>query len=357
VFGLLAYDRSRRTGRRVWLAGVLGGVAALLHPWQAEIMVVILVGAELATWRASGRRPRMRLPLTTIALIAVPLAYYWILGHADPSWQLARDASKHGFSLWAIVLGLVPLLVPAAFAYRTPTQTFLGAITRAWPLAALVVWAVSASAVSATPLHAFDGIAIPLSILAIEGVRHLGFGRLPRPRLAGAVVVAALTIPATVFLMHEAAQLAAPTPGNPNFINADERSALRYLDHAPQKGGVVARFYLGSVVPGATGRSTYVGDCLWSEPECLTRAFQVQKLFNNLMSPSEGLRFVRSTGARFVLADCTAPSNLPQVLAPITTSRTRFGCASVYELDAPGPPMYPLRESRGYAPVRAQGSQ
>jgi hypothetical protein len=185
----------------------------------------------------------------------------------------------------------------------------------------------------------------------------VGFDRLPRPRLAGTVAVAALTIPATVFLMHQAAQLAAPTSGNPNFITADERSALRYLAGAPQKGAVVTRFYLGSVVPGATGRSSYVGDCLWSEPECLSRAYQVQKLFSNLSSPAEGRRFVRSTGARFLLADCTAPSNLPQVLAPITTSQTRFGCASVYELDAPGPPMYPLPESRGYAPVRAEGSQ
>jgi hypothetical protein len=308
-------------------------------------------------WRTTGRRPRLRLPLTTIALIAVPLAYYWILGHADPSWQLARDASKHGFSLWAIVLGLVPLLVPAAFAYRGRTQTFLSAVTRTWPVAALLVWALSASAVSATPLHAFDGIAIPLSILAIQGVRNLGFERLPRPRLVGALAVAALTIPANVLLMHVVAQLAAPTTGNPNFINADERSALRYLARAPHKGAVVTRFYLGSVVPGATGRSTYVGDCLWSEPECLSRAHQVQLLWNGQMSRSQGVRFVRSTGARFLLADCTAPSNLPQLLAPVTTSQTRFGCASVYELDAPGPPMYPLPNSRDYAPVRAQGSK
>jgi hypothetical protein len=340
-----------------WLTGLLGGLAALLHPWQAEMMIVILIGAELVMWRASGRRPRLRLPLTTIALIAIPLLYYWMLGRVDPSWQLARDASKHGFSIWAIALGLTPLLVPSVFAYRGRTQTFLSAITRTWPVAALVVWAVSASAVSATPLHAFDGIAIPLSILAIQGVRRLGFERLPRPRLAGAVVVAAVTIPASVFLMHQAAQLAAPTPGNPNFINADERSALRYLAHSQQKGAVVTRFYLGSVVPGATGRSTYVGDCLWSEPECLSRAYQVQLLWGNLMSRSEAVRFVRSTGARFLLADCTAPSNLPQTLASMTTARTRFGCASVYELDAPGPPMYPLPEFRGYAPVRAEGSQ
>ncbi len=359
VFALLAYEHARRTGRRIWLAGLLGALSGLMHPWQGEMMIVIVVCAELLMWRSTGRRPRISaLVVLTIALTLAPLLYYQVLGHVDPSWSLGRDASKHGFSLWTILLALVPLLVPAAFGYRGRTETFRQAVTRAWPLAALVVWALSASSVSATPLHAFDGIAIPLSILAIQGVRRMPVRvRLPRPRLAGAVTVAALTVPATVFLMHQAVVLAAPTPGNPNFINKDERSALRYLAREPQKGAVVTRFYLGSVVPEATGRSTYVGDCLWSEPECLSRAYQVQTMFNREMSPTEAQRFMRSTGAKFFLADCSTPALVRQELAPVTVSVTRFGCAAVYELDAPGPPMYPLTDGRGYAPVRASGSQ
>jgi hypothetical protein len=210
--------------------------------------------------------------------------------------------------------------------------------------------------VSATPLHAFDGIAIPLSVLAIQGVRRLGFERLPRPRLIGTLVVAVLTIPGTALLMHVVTGLAAPTPGNANFITADERDALHYLAHNPHKGAVVTRFYLGTAVPGATGRSTYVGDCLWSEPECMSRAYWVQQLWSGTMSKTRALEFVRSTGARFLLADCKAPPDLSRTLAPLTVSSTRFGCAAVYELDAPGPPMYPLRDGRGYAPVRASGS-
>ncbi len=357
VFALLAYDRARRTGRRLWLAGVLSGTAALLHPWQGELMGVILVGAELVMWRVSGRRPPIKAALLTLVLTGIPLLYYMVLGKADPSWSLARDASKHGFSILTIALALVPLAIPAAFAYRGRTPSFLAAVTRTWPFAAVLVWALSASQVSATPLHAFDGVAIPLSVLAIQGVRRLGFERLPRPRLAGALAVAVLTIPATVYLMHLVAGLAAPTAGNPNFISANERSALRYLAHAPQKGAVVTRFYLGSVVPAETGRSTYVGDCLWSEPECLSRAYQVQVLFNREMTPTQARTFVRSTGARFFLADCSAPAVLRQDLAPISVSVRQFGCASVYELDAPGAPMYPLPDGRGYAPVRASGSQ
>jgi hypothetical protein len=358
VFALLAYERSRRGGGAVWLPGVLGLFAGLLHPWQGELMLVILVCAELLMWRATRRRPRISaLACLTVALTLAPLLYYQVLGHVDPSWSLGQDASKHGFSLWAIVIGLVPLLVPAAFAYRGRTETFLQAITRAWPLSALVVWAVSASSVSATPLHAFDGIAIPLSVLAIQGVRRMPLAvKVPRPRLVGALAVGALTIPATAFLMQQAAVLASPTAGNPNYITSGERAALQYLAHDPQKGAVASRFYLGTVIPEATGRSSYVGDCLWSEPECLSRAYQVQAMFNDQMSAGQAQRFVRSTGATFFLADCTAPADLPRLLAPITVSLKRFGCASVYQLDAPGPPMYPLPGGHGYAPVRASRS-
>jgi hypothetical protein len=358
VFALLAYDQARRTGRRPWLAGVLGATTALLHPWQAELMILIVVGAELTMWRVSGwRRPALKLPLLTLGLTGVALLYYLILGKVDPSWSLARDNSKHAFSILSIGIGVVPLMIPAAFAYRGRTPTFLAAVTRIWPFGALLIWALSASQVSATPLHAFDGIAIPLSVLAIQGVRRLGFERLPKPRLVGALIVAVLTIPGTALLMHVVAGLAAPTPGNANFITADERSALRYLAHDPQKGAVLTRFYLGTMVPGATGRSTYVGDCLWSEPECLSRAFWTQQLWSGLLSEAKALRFVRSTGARFVLADCKASPSLSRRLAPLTVSSRRFGCAAVYELDAPGPPMYPLPDGRGYAPVRASGSQ
>ena len=357
VFALLAYDRARRTGRRLWLAGILGGTTALLHPWQAELMVVILVAAELVMWRVSGRRARaFKLPLVTLVLTGLPLLYYFILGKTDPSWMHARDASKHAFSILSIGIGVVPLLIPAALGYRGRTPTFLAAVTRSWPLAAVFIWALSASQVSATPLHAFDGIAIPLSVLAIQGVRGLGFARLPRPRAIGALLVAVLTIPGTALLMHAVVGLAAPTQGNANFITADERSALGYLAHDPQKGAVLTRFYLGVAVPGATGRGTYVGDCLWSEPECLSRAYNVQQLWSGAFSKARALRFVHSTGARFLLQDCNAPPTLARTLAPLTVSKRRFGCAAVYQLDAPGPPMYPLPDGRGYAPVRAAGS-
>ncbi len=59
VAGLLLYDRARTAGRISLLPGLLGAFAGLIHPWQAEILVLIVVGG-----RAVGvaRRPSPRPP-------------------------------------------------------------------------------------------------------------------------------------------------------------------------------------------------------------------------------------------------------------------------------------------------------
>jgi hypothetical protein len=56
------------------------------------------------------------------------------------------------------------------------------------------------------------------------------------------------------------------------------------------------------------------------------------------MPPAQARRFVTSTGARFVLADCAARANLAWVLAPIIRSAHHFGCAAVYQILPPTTP-------------------
>ena len=152
-----------------------------------------------------------------------------ILTRADLAWHLARESSKHSFPLGSIVIAIVPLLIPALLAYRNPPKTFLAAATRCWPVVAFGVYFLSGTGAAATPLHAFQGITFPLSVLAIEGLQTLPWRPFKRPRLVGALVVAVAAIPATGYELYNAAKLAAPTAGNGNFILAGERDALNYL--------------------------------------------------------------------------------------------------------------------------------
>jgi hypothetical protein len=338
LFALFAYERARArvaAGSRagLWAPGLLGGLASLVHPWQGELLILIVVGAELTQWHRDRRTPRrVALPLLTVAGTGIPLAYYAILGRLDLSWHLARVASKHSFSLTTILIAVLPLLILALLAIRPRPRTFIAVVTRIWPLAALVIYLLSGTDASATPLHAFEGITIPLAVLAVQGLQRVGFGRLPaRPALVVAGLAVA-TIPATVYELHSVQQLVRPQPGNPNFVRADEQRALRFLAADSRPGGVLTRFYLGSVVPAETGRRTYVGDCLWSQPDCAARAQLAEAIFDGSIPAFAVRGFVGGIGARFVLADCNTRPDMAAVLAPLTRSLRRFGCAAVYEL-------------------------
>jgi hypothetical protein len=166
------------------------------------------------------------------------------------------------------------------------------------------------------------------------------------------------TIPANVYALRIAQQYTAPATGNPNFITGDERDALDFLRTAPARGGVLTQFYLGEAVPGRTGRQTFVGDCLWSEPNCMPKSIAADQLFTGALSAQASRTFVRQTGARFVLASCIPPqADLTHKLGKLLVSVRHFGCATVYELDAPSPPSGPLTELPPHAAVRAPRRQ
>src|SRR5437763_10698664 len=150
VLALLAYERARGSGSRrlAWAAATLGAAAGALHPWQGELLVLIVLGSELAAWRGLRRRPRLALPAAMLAATAAPLVYYLLLGRIDQSWSLAREASKHAFSFWTLALALAPLLIAAAPAFARRPRSYLETVTRVWPLAAVVIFGLSATELS-----------------------------------------------------------------------------------------------------------------------------------------------------------------------------------------------------------------
>lgn len=349
VFGLLRYDRSRAAARLDWVPGLLGGLASTLHPWQGETMILLVLGAELVRWRdlrlwwRSRQYHRLALPLLTVSLTGIPLLYYLLLGHLDISWTLARAASKHAFSLGSIALGAAPLAILAILGYRGRPESFLELVLRVWAPAALLIYVLSATGLSATPLHAFNGITIPLAVLAVRGVsRTPQLRSLPYGRWIGIAAIAVGVIPANAYALQSAHVFVDPTLGNANFITKDERAALNYLAHDKDPGGVMAQFYLGEVIPARTGRRTFVGDCLWSEPGCMPRSITADGLFEGQLSRAQSRAFVRQSGARFLLKSCSSQTvDLTAILGPMVSAVRHFGCATVYELRSVTTPQEP----------------
>src|SRR5262249_47742797 len=174
---------------------------------------------------------RLLLSTTTVALTALPLIYYGILDRADEVWRLGRIGTNNGWGFGGVMESLVPLLVVAALSYPRRPRSFLAAATMTWPFAALVVYGASSAGLGATPLHAFAGITIALAVLAVRGIQSLPLARvlarfrIPAwwARVVGAVLVAAVTIPAAVEQLSSAHQFFGPYKNDGNFIRRDEQ--------------------------------------------------------------------------------------------------------------------------------------
>jgi hypothetical protein len=331
VGALLLYHRSREGGRLLWVAAVLAALASWLHPWQGEILLVLMACGE-AIMLIGGRGARLWRPLPVIVAAVLPLVYYALLARFDPAWRLGQQGSTGIMPLPELLLPLAPIAIPALLAYRRRNMNFIQAATRVWPFAAVAVYLLAENGLGSSPPHAFAGITLPLAVLAVEGVGSLRWPAfVPRVTLT-ALAVLAVTVPVAVDKLGVARHLVL----NQKPFTADELRALQYLAHSPEPGGVVTPIHLGSIVPSVTGRRTYIGDCYWSLPDCDFRNVNTWLVVHwGRVLPRYARAFVIGTGARFVLKDCKGRDHLWRELRKIVVSVHRFGCASVYEIESP----------------------
>jgi hypothetical protein len=331
--GLLAYERGRAEGDRRFLpAAALAGLGcSWLQPWQGATFALVLVAAEaLALRRETGRRdlPKVLRDLALpLAVTALPLVYYFVLGLADPAWELAGRANEDGgWPLWVMIVGLAPIALPALNAYRLPAPAFGDLALRLWPVMALAVFYLPAGTF---PAHAMQGIAIPLTILATLALRdRLGARALGVALVAGILLV--LIVPG---LVHRVDQLRGAVHAGlqPFFLEPDERDALRYMERSEEPGGVLAPYFSGQVIPAYTGRPTWIGAMSWT-PDFKARGKTVNRLFRGGMDAASAERLVRRTGAGFIYSDCRGRADIAQLVAAVTDPPLRFGCAAVYRV-------------------------
>jgi hypothetical protein len=329
---LLAVERHRENGgaRGLWLAAAGALVVTWFQPWQGATLAAIVVAVEAIQYARTRAWPPWRLAVVPVAA-ALPAVYYAVLGASDASWKVAARANGAGsqpawhWPWWAIVLSVLPLAAPALLAYRLPARSWQELAVRVWPLAALAVFL---QPVGTFPYHAFQGLAIPLGVLAVQGVASLG-ARRPRP----ALVVAALALLVLPGFAHklELARDNVHAALDPYFIPPAEHAALDWLARDRRPGGVLAPSYSGLYVPYTTGRETYVGTLSWT-PHYARRRVQSDSLFSGRTTGAAARAFVRSTHARFLFADCRGLPDLTPELAPDLEAVRRFGCATVYVL-------------------------
>jgi hypothetical protein len=328
--GLLAYERgrARETPLSLALAAACGLVAAWLQPWQGATLILVLVGTELLCLRGGRSASRAARDLVLpVAATAAPLVYYWALSRSDASWELAGVVNDFPrWPWWVTVLGLLPLALPAAFAYRLPAPDFASVALRVWPLAGLVIFYQPAGTF---PFHAFQGLSLPLAVLALVALRaHLGDRRVP---VGGAV--AAVLLLCVVGMAYRAGELrdAVNLGRQPFFLTVSERDALRDLEKRPEPGGVLTPVYSGIVVPAYTGRETWIGAGSWT-PNFEQRRRLTEALFAGTLDRQAAGELIRRSGAAFLYSDCHGRADIRSLVRPFTDPPRRFGCATVYRV-------------------------
>lgn len=332
--GVLAYERARGGGGARWVAAAAGAglICAWFQPWQGATFAIVLVAAEALRARAEGR-PLLHAArdlAVPLAATAAPLVYYFVLSQTDAAWELAgtaNDIDRHPrWPWWVTVLGLAPLAIPAAFAYRLPARDFGQVAIRVWPFAALAVFYQPAGTF---PFHAFQGLAFPLIVLGMLAVRAR-LGERPLPVVPAVAVAALLIVPGTLYNADQMRD-AINKGFQAHFMEPGERDALRHLDAASEPGGVLAPPYLGTGVPAYTGRETWAGAGSWT-PDFEERTARVNALFNGELERAEAEALVRESGARFLFSDCHDRADVTPLLARVTEPPKRFGCATVWRV-------------------------
>lgn len=328
--GLLAYERGRAGGGRgaLAVAAACGLLVAWMQPWQGATFVLVLVAAELLCLRreprALGAARDLAVPL---AATLAPLVYYFVLSQTDASWELAGVVNDFPrWSWWVTAIGLLPLALPAAFAYGLPAPDFGSLALRVWPLAGLAIFYQPAGTF---PFHAFQGLSFPLAVLGVLALRTR-LGERPVPLAAAATVVLAFCALGTAYRANELRE-AVNLGRQPFFLEPDERDALRHLERRPEPGGVLTPVYSGIVLPAYTGRETYIGAGSWT-PNADRRRNETEALFSGRMGTADARALVRRSGARFLYSDCHGRADIAETVRPFTHPPERFGCAAVYRV-------------------------
>lgn len=295
----------RRAATVAWIV-LAGLLVSWLHPWGG-IELILIVAVVLVV----RRFPPGWLHLVGASLVAaLPLIYYLVLPSSDPAWSLSSlRAAGVAASWWPLPLCFAPLLLFMLPAARWPRSTREQLLVL-WPLAALAVYAALGSDSRG---GALEGVALPLSILAVRGWRELSLGRGLAP--AAVFLAAAPGAAYSVATFHD--ELLGR--GVPYALAPGEQAAVVALQHLP--GPVLATRYLAPALPALAGRQ--------SADQGGGR--HLDDLFDGRVSPARVQRQIAVGHIAVVISDCLpGRAELARSLRPLGFQERRYGCARLY---------------------------
>jgi hypothetical protein len=252
---------------RLWLrwtllAGLCWMVMGLCVPFYIAVVYLILGSWGLAAWIRWRRFPwALFWRAISAGLVALPLLLYstavFAINDVLRQWsaqnQLPSPNPLH------YLFGYGVLAVPAVVALRWVWRK--GALKNNEPYLLLAAWVVMMPAAVYLPVNVqrrlAEGVIVPLSILAVAGLRMLA----PQQRQwkRAQAVLLLLALPTSV-LLWLGGSFSALTPDPPLFHPRVELSAMDTLNRvAPRDSVVLCLKETGNYVPARTELKAYIG--------------------------------------------------------------------------------------------------
>jgi hypothetical protein len=252
---------------RLWLrytvmAGLCWIVMGLCVPFYITVVYLVLGCWGLAAWIRERRFPwALFWRAASAGVIVLPLLLYTglvfltndVLGQWSSQNQLPSPNVLH------YVFGYVVLAVPAAGALRWAWHKSVS--ENGLPYLLLATWIVIVPFAVYLPINVqrrlAEGVIVPLSILAVAGLRLLTRHRRRWRFMRNTMLVLALP---TALLLWLGGTFSALSPGRPLFHPRDELAVMDMLNRAaPENAVVLSMKETGNYLPARTDLLPYVG--------------------------------------------------------------------------------------------------
>jgi hypothetical protein len=252
---------------RLWLrytamAGLCWIIMGLCVPFYIAVVYLVLGCWGLAAWIRERRFPWVLFwRAASAGAVVLPLLLYTglvfltndVLGRGSSQNRLPSPHVLH------YVFGYIALAVPAAGALRWAWSK--GVSERGLPYLLLATWIVIVPFAVYLPINVqrrlAEGVIVPLSILAVAGLRLLARHRRRWRFMRHAVL--ALALP-TALLLWLGGTFSALSPGRPLFHPRDELTVMDTLNRlAPENAVVLSMKETGNYLPARTDLLPYVG--------------------------------------------------------------------------------------------------
>lgn len=274
--------------------------AALLlsnvHTYDALPFLLSLGAGFLLIERA---KPSKTLVLAFFGAL-LPVIYQFLVFRGSTEFRLKAITQTLPPPIWQFAISFAPLIILAFCGWKLWRE--LPATRWLW------IWAISTLLMVFAPPAIFpfarkmvEGFQLPLLVLA-----GLGLAQICKKPLFQAATIAVLSFSPLIFLgwvaqntiENNGARLQVFMP--PLFLAQSQVEALRALEKAPKSGAVLCLPHLGSFVPRATGRFTFLGH--WAETLDFNRKLGlVARFYQNRMSRDEARAFLRENRIDYIV--------------------------------------------------------